>query len=185
MTNKLGGRFISGGDVRQIIRGSAARQNPELLEQIRQRFNFDYKNPPITLGYDTFLAIAEFLRQKLYPNLKNDEALEKLGYDMVQSYMDKPIGKVNRIAAKMSGPEATTDLIVNSMSSIISFGRYVVEEVRPGFARFHMYNLPGQPALVGGIIKASMELAQVREIKIKASSVATDEAIYEVTWNKG
>jgi uncharacterized protein (TIGR02265 family) len=174
---------IDGEAAANTIIGSGASSNLPLMEILRDRFNFDYKNPPFRLSYDVYLQMLEYVRQAIYPNLDEEEGYETLGRTIPEGHFQGLVGKVNKIAAKLMSPEQGTELYMRVTKAALPFAHYEVEEVRKGYIRFRQSNVPGPPAIERGILKASLEAGRAKNIKVTSKVVKPEEVIFEVTWD--
>lgn len=175
-------KVVKGRGTNDAIKGCGAEQDKALLKRLRDEVHYDYFNPPIILPYETHLAILEFLRSTCYRNLSYDAGYELLGYLQWKTHLEGVIGKASGMAARLMGPERATKLFVNGMSVGLPFGKHVMEEYHKGYARYHQYGISDPPAFTRGTIRAGLETAGARRIKIISKQIAPLENIFEATW---
>jgi uncharacterized protein (TIGR02265 family) len=179
--NKTKPKLIEGDSSQEVVRGSAAN-NQALQLSLKERFNYDYRNPPVTLPYDTYLAIIEHLRNALYPHKSREEGYEAIGEAAVEGHFMGTVGKVNKIAARMMGPVRSADLFIRARDKALLFGEHKMEEIHNGYLRYHVKGVPEIPAFVRGILRAALASTGVKNIAVKSQIISPEEVIYEATW---
>jgi uncharacterized protein (TIGR02265 family) len=174
---------IDGENANSAIIGSGATENHALVQILRERFNFNYKNPPVTLNYADYLAMLEYIRQALYSDLTIEEGYETLGMSIARGHFQGVLGKVNLLAAKLVKPEQGFELFVRATKNALPFARYEVEELSKKVVRYRQIGVPGPPALERGIILGCLQVSGAKNIQVTSKEIQTEEVVFEVSWD--
>lgn len=164
------------------IKGSKAANNPEILQTIRERFNLDYHNPPITMPHEDYLEMLEYLRQVLFPEKNYEAGYEALGVCILQGHFQGVVGQVNRIAARIISAEKSIEIYLKANNNAVPFGQYTLDELGKHHARYRQTGVPGPPALERGIVKASIEATGAKNVRVTSVEHAKENIVYEITW---
>ncbi len=176
-------RNISGNAVRLLLEGSGAFRHPVILQQVADKFDYNYKIPPASFSYDSYLKIAEFLRQIYFGHKTDEEGYELLGYNATQAYLQGVTGQVLRMAAGVMGPQRGAKQFLKNMQGTLPWGIHELEEVKPNFMRYRIQKVPGSSGLMRGVIRASLEISGAKDIVVRSFLIATEHKLYEAQWS--
>jgi uncharacterized protein (TIGR02265 family) len=86
------------------LKGTGALEDPTLLQEMKALY--DVERPQASYSPETFQQFIGFLRQRLYPDLPEEEGLFKLGRASFQGYYKGTIvGRVALAAIHLMGPK--------------------------------------------------------------------------------
>lgn len=165
-----------------MLTGINIQDFPDVAQILEKQFGYKQPSPPATIPYDTFLSILEQLKRQVFPNRSQDEAYEMFGRAILHGFVSGPIGEITKMSSKLLGPVRGARFIVKNASSTFPFGRHELEEVRDGYFRYHYYDIPGNPALVRGLIRAAFDLSAVSNLQVTSIVLSPEEALFEATW---
>jgi Protein of unknown function (DUF2378) len=179
METGMSQKIVFADSVVNLIKGSGADQNPDLLDILLKRFNCGLANPPTTMPYDQFIALADYLRQTLLPHLSENEGWQKIGYDLMQANFSG-VGKTNLVALRLLKVEDVVPIMINSRRATIPFGRQEADYVDNGCIIFHSYDIPTPPYLLIGQIQAGLEVFGIQDYQFSYSLPNPAEIILEI-----
>jgi uncharacterized protein (TIGR02265 family) len=179
--NILSKRVVGNDDVVMMVKGNGVPSKPELLESIKRKFGYDYSKPPLDIPVETYMAMAEYLRQALFPALEDEAAYEALGTGTVEGHF-QGIGKVNKIAARMLGPERSIEIWLKARTIAFPFARHEADKMGKGFFVYHTYGLPSIPEYTRGVMLAALRTTGAKNPRVIFSHIGPEENIYEATW---
>ncbi len=177
-------RQVRGSAVLLLFGGLGLKGRPDLQHVLQTRFAYNANNPPVSYPYERYLEIAEYLRQTFYGSKTPEEGYEELGYRLTQSYFQGVSGQVLRVLARVLGPERGARQFLHMMSNNLPWGRHELQEVSSNSARYCKSGVGGPPALMLGILRASLEASGATLVRATYSviSESDDEVVYAVEW---
>jgi uncharacterized protein (TIGR02265 family) len=179
-----GTRVVSSATVFLLIDSCKGRQHPLVVDALWQKFGFDCRSPALTYPYDTYVDIAEYLRQTFHPNVDMEVGFEEMGYRIGVSYFEGISGQVIKAMARVMGPQNGTKQFIKSISKALKWGEHELEEVRPGYMRYHKRLVGGPPPLMLGILRASLEASGAKLVSAHYTIINSveDDIVYEIEW---
>jgi uncharacterized protein (TIGR02265 family) len=154
-----------------------------LLQELSTRYNYDDYKPPFEMSYLTFLAIVEHVRVLMLPDKTREEGYEELGGAILKGFTSGVIGQITKVTSTMLGPVRGAHFLVKNAANTFPFGKHELEEVREGYFRYHYYEVPSANGLLCGLIKAALEMSNVKDVRLTSKKISNDEAIIEATWS--
>lgn len=173
---------MRGSTVLHLINGSGFSKLPNSQQSLLELFEFDYRNPPLHYPYDKYLQLAEHIKETLYSRKSPDEAFEELGYLAIQDYFQGIVGQVVRATVSLIRPERGAKQFLIKMRSILPWATHEIEEINPKYVRYSVKNLNGPPALMRGVLRASLEVTGAKNIKVNSTVISSDHVIHEAYW---
>ncbi len=169
--------------VKDLIIGNQFWDNPLYLQSLKDQFGYDYHNPNIPVSVENYVLIIDYARNLIYPQKKKNEGYFLIGRASLEGHFQGVVGKINKVAARMFKIEKSADLYLKTQNSNYPFGSHQIEEVRPGYFRYHRTNVPVQPAFTCGVITSLLELTGGKNVKVVSKVVGNEDTIYEATWD--
>lgn len=174
-------RDISGASVKLLLDGSSVANHLELQKNLLDLFGFDSNSPPLFYPHAKYLQIAEFIRTELYKAYSNDAAYEEIGRGIVKAYFQGSIGQVVKITAEMLGPRVASKTFLKITKQCMPWAIHEYE-VGQNYFRYHLRLVPGPPALMRGILKASVEATDAKLLGAKSTVLSEEDVLHEVEW---
>lgn len=173
---------MEGNLIKLLILGSEMEQNLELLNELKAKFNYDFDNPPADLVYADYLALVEFLRQKLHSNKTVDEGYAALGKALSKGYRYGDVGRILLKTAQFATPENILEMVVQSLRGGNPNITYELEEIRPHYGRIKVTGQLVNPHFNRGVIQASMLIKDIKNLKIEVEQLPDNLVYYTVMW---
>lgn len=168
--------------LKDLITGAGIPDQPNLLQQLKQQFDYDFFLPPTSVRVQTYVAIIDFLRQKLFPQKPVAEGYFLLGIASLEGHFQSPVGKINKVAARMFSMEKAVQLYLKTQRYNYPFGEHEMEEIKTGYLRYHRQGVPTPPDFTCGVLSYLVQLTGGKEVKVTYRTVKQDDVIYEVQW---
>jgi uncharacterized protein (TIGR02265 family) len=177
-------RIVTAGTLRTLYLTFELENHLGISQEVERRFGIDLSQPPRVCEYDKYLEIAEYLRAVSFRHLTPEQGYEELGYRIVQVYFMGAAGQVLRTLAKVMGPQTGAKQFIKLISRALPWGQHEIEEIRPGYARYHKALVGGPPPLMLGMIRAAVEAtgARITRSGYTVLSEERDDIIYEIYW---
>ena len=192
-------RTFNGNSVHLLLEGNGIGQRSDLQRAILEQFGYDYhSSPPLNYPYDQYLAIVEFLRETLYVKTRlektPDETYQELGCRAIQTYFQGLSGSVLKMAARVMGPQRGAIQFLKNIKLALPWGEHELVAVRAGYVCYRKRGVSGPPALMLGIMQASLEATGVKLTRLSykagptsdladfATDFYAEDIIYEVEW---
>lgn len=177
-------RIVDAGTLRTLGLAVELNNYPQIKAMLKQRYQVDLASPPSTFSYDKYLEIVEFLRVTLFGNIGTEAGYEEIGYRIVQNYFAGSAGQIMKMMANVIGAHNGAKQFIKSISRALPWGKHELEEIRPGYARYHKSLVGGPPPIMLGMIRAIIEAAGAKIIRsgYTVLSESKDDIIYEVEW---
>lgn len=160
-----------------------AEKKPILLQNLQERFNFDYYNPPDYIPIETALAIFEYLRRQFYSDRDYEAGVEALGAISLEAHFQGALGYVNKIAIKLVNQERLPGMIVRNLRLRMPYSKHFLEEERKGYLRYRQTGGLLPPAFTRGLLKAIFNAANAKNIRVIPKEDGTQNIVYEVFWD--
>lgn len=179
-----GNRVVDTGTIRTLYEAVELAKYTQLKKFVEQRYQIAFDKLPASLSYDKYLEIAEYLRASLFGRMTPEAGYEEIGYRIVQNYFAGAAGQVMKMMVNVIGPHNSAKQFIKSISRALPWGNHELEEIRPGYARYHKMLVGGPPPLMLGMIRAVVEAAgaKIARSGYTVISEAQDDIIYEVEW---
>jgi uncharacterized protein (TIGR02265 family) len=177
-------RTVTQGTLRTVHNALELEHHYNAVNEVEQRFGVNLVQPPQSCDYDKYLEIVEYLRALLLSQLTPEQGYEEIGYRVVQIYFAGATGQVLKTLAKVIGPQNGAKQFIKLMHKALPWGEHYMEEVRPGYARYHKMLVGGPPPFMLGMIRAAVEAAGARILRsgYTVLSEERDDIIYEIYW---
>ena len=176
-------RLVPHSLVKDLIVGNQLAGNPLYLQTLKEEFGYDHQNPNFPISVENYVLIIDYVRRLNFPEKSPEEGFFGVGTASLEGHFQGVVGKVNKIAARMFNIEKSADLYLKTQNSNYPFGSHQIEEVRPGYFRYHRSNVPVPPAFTEGVITYLLELTGGKNTKVVSRVVGKEETIYEATWD--
>jgi uncharacterized protein (TIGR02265 family) len=177
-------RTVTQGTLRTLYLALELENHFVVLNEVERRFGINLSQPPRVCEYDTYLEITEYVRAILLRHLTPEQGYEEIGYRVVQVYFAGAAGQVLRTLAKVLGAQNGAKQFIKLMQKALPWGQHEMEEVRPGYARYHKMLVGGPPPFMLGMIRAAVEAAGAKILRsgYTVLSEERDDVIYEIYW---
>ncbi|MEI6045216.1 MAG: DUF2378 family protein [Chloroflexota bacterium] len=134
--------------IEAAIKGTGALNNPTLMQEVKALY--DPKQPKATYSKETFQRLVDLLRQRLYPELSNDEALFDFGRKVFKGYCtSSTMGSMMLPTLKFMSPVRLISLAKRLLEDA-GLGQCNVEQVTECKCLAHYHNFLFAPHGVAG-----------------------------------
>lgn len=175
-------KMIPNSLLRDMLVGVQAPAQPELLQALKQQYRYNYFEPPGEISLETYVAIMEYLRQKIYPAESSEEGFFQLGLASLEGHFQSPVGKINKVAARMLSIEKASALYLKTQRYNYPFGKHELEKLEKGYLRYCRCGVPTPPDFTRGVLSYLVQLTGGKQVKVSCQSVDPETIIYEARW---
>ncbi len=173
---------VAGEMVVGVIECCGANKDSELLRNIFRLYGFNYNTPSLDFSYEKYLQITQYLGKFAYPRLNEEEALERLGYELTHFYFRSPSGQILKKMAAVLGANRGAKIFVQSLAKRFPWANHQIEELRSHYVRYRVTGMSGTGAMTRGSAKASLEIAGGKVKKATTTILGQEDWVLEVEW---
>ena len=175
-------RYVSGNTIKIMLDGNNVPLRPDLEQSIVARFGFDPQKVPATFPYNKYLEIVSYLGPILYPGKSPTQADDELGYHATTSYLNSPIGQILKGTAGVMGPRRAFDQFLRVIKNSLPWATHELEDVSPNHLRYYVRTSGERPALMRGVIRASVEAMGIKLMRLETIILSPDAYLHEIEW---
>jgi uncharacterized protein (TIGR02265 family) len=166
-----------------LLRAVGKRMTPALKAKLKelgvdldQRLKAQY-------SAELFEKVVALLCTTLYPALSRDEALFKLGSEIVDGYADTLFGKVLMQMMKVLGPRRTLERLPQSYRGGNNFTDVKLTAKGPREYEMWMNEVGDSAQFVRGGIIGVLTRAGGKQVEVKPSPGQGAQGTFHITWN--
>ncbi len=120
--------------------------------------------------------------RELYPNLQRDEALRRLGQQMVLGVSETVLGRGMLALGRALGPRRLLMRMNHNFRNADNYVQMQLTELSPTAYEVWINETLGMPSYYQGILEAALGATGVREPRVRSVRVEGGSATYHVEW---
>jgi uncharacterized protein (TIGR02265 family) len=177
----LPNKTVTGRIIATILKGSNNHNEASMAQQLRQKFNYAYQDPPAEIKYEQFLEMLSFLRQTLFPFEGEKRAYHLMGSYAITGHFEG-VGKVNRVATRVLGADKSFEIFIQQRTINLPFAKHEVKKLADNHYSYATIGLITPVAFEIGVIQTWLENAGAKKVQIACVGEETDKRTFDIKW---
>ncbi len=130
---------------------------------------------------ELFETCVNLLRQWMHPQVSDRQAFETMGHNLVEGYLNTPMGGVLRIVLKFLSPEGMLRRAKDNISSGVSFIDTTVTQNGERNFTIYVSDASSHPGLLAGSLAGGIMMVGAKDVKVEYTD-RLPHVTYQITW---